>query len=98
MQKIIQSLVTEPVRPNDLTTSLWSEKGELVEVDISKLISETERVPLTPEQIEERDRKEREQVAEETMEAAEELKSTKDDKEEDHRNMRVGLAADEEDN
>lgn len=98
LQKVIQALVSAPVRPNDLTTNMWEERGELVEVDVSKLLSEVDRVPLTPEQIEEKERKEREQVAAETLEAAEELQSDKSEKEDEHRGMRVGLAEDEEDN
>ncbi len=89
LQKIIQTLVTTPVRPNDLTTNTWEERGELVEVDVSRLLSEVDRVPLTPEQMEEQERKEREQVAAETLEAAEELQTEKSEKEEEHRNLRV---------
>ena len=110
LQAIIQELVSAPVRPNDLTTSMWAERGELVEVDVAALrtqisafssaASDTEIVlgggvggASTVSSM--TDETQREEVAAQTIAAAEELKESTAERAEEQKKLRVELADDD---
>lgn len=107
LQRIIHGLVAAPVRPNDLTTNLWTERGELVAVDAAKLVEAmfhgeagvvvgASLVPAA-EAGEEAALLARDAVSTATLEGAAELKEDVVETAAERRQLRTGLAEDEED-